>query len=100
MGGYHFRKLPVSDKTLDAVVGTPPLDWGAGLGPLLRTRGTGSRALPVLHRHAQLSTGNLSETSCQGAIVGLLSLQIEPGSLKNFAAQLKEGAKAARPLRP
>jgi hypothetical protein len=26
--------------------------------------------------------------------------QIEPGSLKNFAAQLKEGAAVARPLRP
>jgi hypothetical protein len=26
--------------------------------------------------------------------------QIEPGSLKNFAAQLKEGAAAARQLRP
>jgi hypothetical protein len=26
--------------------------------------------------------------------------QIEPGSLKNFAAQLKEGAAAARLLRP
>jgi hypothetical protein len=26
--------------------------------------------------------------------------QIEPGSLKNFAAQLKEGATAARQLRP
>jgi hypothetical protein len=26
--------------------------------------------------------------------------QIEPGSLKNFAAQLNEGAMAERPLRP
>jgi hypothetical protein len=30
----------------------------------------------------------------------LLSRQIEPGSLKNFAAQLKEGARTARLLRP
>jgi len=32
--------------------------------------------------------------------VGILSRQIEPGGLKNFAAQLKEGARAARFLRP
>ena len=31
---------------------------------------------------------------------GLFSRQIEPGSLKNLTAQLKEGAAAARLLRP
>jgi hypothetical protein len=53
-----------------------------------------------LHSHPQLSTANQPETSCQLAFQGLLSTQIEPGSLKNFAAQLKEGARAARFERP
>jgi hypothetical protein len=53
-----------------------------------------------LHRHAQVSTGNRSETSCQVPFVGLLSRQIEPGSFKHFAAQLKEGARTERFMRP
>jgi hypothetical protein len=55
---------------------------------------------PLLHSHAQLSTENLRETSCQENGLGILSPQIEPGGLKNFAAQLKEGARAARFMRP
>jgi hypothetical protein len=53
-----------------------------------------------LHSRAQLSTGNRRETSCQEIAVGILSRQIEPGGLNNFAAQLKEGARAARFMRP
>jgi len=54
----------------------------------------------ILHRHTQLSTVEFSDSSCQENWVGLLSRQIEPGSFKNFAAQLNEGAAAARLLRP
>ena len=54
----------------------------------------------ILHRRAQLSTTKLSETTCKGEIEALSLRQIEPGSLKNFSAQLKEGAKASRPMRP
>jgi hypothetical protein len=53
-----------------------------------------------LHRLAQICTGKLGETSCQDLARRLQCLQIEPGSLKNFAAQLKEGARAARFERP
>ena len=60
----------------------------------------GSRRSMVLHRSAQVSTGKARETSCQGANAGLLSSQIAPESVMNFAAQLKEGARAARLMRP
>ena len=53
-----------------------------------------------MHSRAQLSTGNRRETSCQEIGVGILSRQIEPGGLKNFAAQLKEGARTVRFMRP
>src|SRR5579864_2857068 len=55
---------------------------------------------PFFHRHAQASTGKPTDSSCQEKAGGLSSRQIEPGSLKNLAAQLKEGAAVARPLRP
>jgi len=53
-----------------------------------------------LHRNAQIFTEKQKQTSCQVFASRLLCGQIEPGSLKNFAAQLKEGAEAARRLRP
>jgi hypothetical protein len=54
----------------------------------------------VLHSLPQKYTANLRETSCQLAPSSLQCPQIEPGSLKNFAAQLKEGARTARFQRP
>ena len=53
-----------------------------------------------MHSRAQESTGKVRGTSCQGGIGSLLWRQIEPGSLKNFAAQLIEGARAERFMRP
>ena len=50
-----------------------------------------------MHRNPQ---GKWGETSCQGERAGIEWRQIEPGSLKNFAAQLKEGARAERFMRP
>src|SRR6266849_10121776 len=52
-----------------------------------------------MHSRPQLSTTKRSETTCKAEIEALSSRQIEPGSLKNFSAQLKEGAKASRLMR-
>ena len=54
----------------------------------------------VLHSLPQKCTAKLHKTSCQPASPSLQCPQIEPGSLKNFAAQLKEGARTARFQRP
>jgi hypothetical protein len=54
----------------------------------------------IFHTHPHDSTDNLLETSCQVETTSLFWRQIEPGSLKNFAAQLNEGARIARFLRP
>jgi hypothetical protein len=56
-------------------------------------------ATKALHSRAQKSTTKQAESSCQAKAAGLLSRQIGSRSLKNFAAQLKEGATAARLLR-
>lgn len=56
--------------------------------------------LPLLHTRSQISAAKQSNTSCQAGTQTLLSPQIGPGSLKNFAAQLKEGAIAERLMRP
>ena len=40
------------------------------------------------------------DTYCQLPVLGIFCPQIEPKSLKNFAAQLKEGARIARFERP
>jgi hypothetical protein len=53
-----------------------------------------------LHKGTQVSTEKESETSCQENGAGIFSRQIEPGSIKNFAAQLKEGARTERLMRP
>jgi L-methionine (R)-S-oxide reductase len=55
---------------------------------------------PLLHSHSQLSTRKQAKTSCQVQTELLSSRQVEPGSLKNFAAQSKEGAIAERLMRP
>jgi hypothetical protein len=54
----------------------------------------------LFHIRPQESTANLRRASCQLRARGLLSTQIEPGSSKNFAAQLNEGARIARFLCP
>jgi hypothetical protein len=54
----------------------------------------------LLHTHSQLSTANRRESSCQVLAEALLSRQIEPGGLKNFAAQLNGGARTERLMRP
>jgi hypothetical protein len=56
--------------------------------------------LGLLHTHTQLSTASRRESSCQVLTEVLLSRQIEPGGLKNFAAQLNGGAGTARLMRP
>src|SRR5215469_1413565 len=53
-----------------------------------------------LHKGTQVSTEKKSETSCQENGTGIFSRQIEPGKHKNFAAQLKEGARTERLMRP
>jgi len=58
------------------------------------------KASIFLHSRAQLSTAKTRATSCQLFPPGLLSLQIEPVSLKNSPAQSKEGARTARFQRP
>jgi hypothetical protein len=49
---------------------------------------------PLLHSRPQLSTRKQSKITCQVETAGLRSRQIESGSVKNFSAQLKEGATA------
>jgi len=51
----------------------------------------------VVHSFPQL---NFQNSLAKKKRVVYRHTQIEPGSLKNLTAQLKEGAAAARPLRP
>ncbi|PYT80539.1 MAG: hypothetical protein DMG40_12340 [Acidobacteria bacterium] len=56
--------------------------------------------IPVLHSRAQLCTDKIADSLAKKNLRVYPLRQIEPGSPKNLTAQLKEGAAAARPLRP